>query len=1288
MKSRLLSVLLAWLIAAALPAQAAEPGAADFAAGIVALEGADPDGAARHIRKAAEAGHPGAMYQLGILHAQGYGVEKSVPECIRWHRAAAEAGYADAMYDLGWRHSRGLGLPLDHAEKFRWWQRATEAGHPVAPHEIALAHGRGEGTPASDTEAIRWLERGAALGNADSMATLGWHYAQGKGVPADPAKAHAWSLKAAQAGQVGAMFAVGLNFERGHGTAQNDQQAVHWYGRAARQNHPEAVKNLAALRAAGRDKPASTTQVQAKPAEAQNKINAAQKTSSPPPAPVAKSTPVPRPAAPVVAAAKPPAPAPTAVAKPASQLSPITRDAADWEAFFAASARRDVVTHRQHDPDVRLFLEKHPATTEQLRAAYRRARDAFRPTPGTVRGRQLGGQFVAYHLAILATGLSGQAAANFVRDDFQALTRSDVQNAQQVLMGLDRPNLALFRPFLTPQQNQQVRDLADLVLKRQPLPTVPDPSTSAATTRSVATTKSTPPTIGTPGQAGDDAETQRTLAGLVEAIISAAGAKDWAKAINNSSTALVLAQKRGTARQLELVKETRQLLAEEVFTEALTSLNAGDTALMLTRLEQAASLAHPGAHYMLALAYAEGIAVEENLNNAREWMHKAADLGFDKAKTALAEPPFALEPGESEFAQAETLRKAGDLAAALPLFKQAATLGHTEAAYAVGEAYLDGKGVARDLALASDWIELSQENHRKNPNTRNKLMAESAHVALIGAKLQAGMINAGGTQVKEALAHVDANNYPAAAAAFRAAAALGNLNGMRSLGILYMNGQGVKLDFDESRKWFQRALAFDHPQAAADLRALENKARLFDVGQKELAAARAAREAGDPAATITSLKQAAAKGSTEARFELGVAHEKGEGVPRDLAIAIEYYEQAGFSAPARAALERLAAAAPGGAELALARTFARDQPAWFLALATSAADQGNTFAMMELARHHAAFNVGDSLDRALDWYQKAADAGHRSAAAARKKLDDEIFDGKRQQTLEERMLDRQGGGSDDTRQLPADQMREIARHLAPKDPTAAHAWLRRAVDAGDTTAMLILANETRQTDPSASIALIQQAADAGNADAKLHVGMMRFQGQGLPQDQAAGRRLIAEAADGGSIQAQLLYGEALLTGNDGVTADPARGRAYLEKVAAQKEIPQVAAHAAELLRRFAQHQAQQNQQRFESIWANPETRFQELTALYAAAKDKAPIVEFFAEKILPAWQESTVANAYKPLREVVSAHYAIINTMAEPENSQARSLLYFSVHRARLAAEKSGQKYPDFLYNWIRPKTN
>lgn len=254
--------------------------------------------------------------------------------------------------------------------------------------------------------------------------------------------------------------------------------------------------------------------------------------------------------------------------------------------------------------------------------------------------------------------------------------------------------------------------------------------------------------------------------------------------------------------------------------------------------------------------------------------------------------------------------------------------------------------------------------------------------------------------------------------------------------------------------------------------------------------------------------------------------------------------------------------------------------------------------------------------------------------------------------------------------------------LVRTDRAKAPAWLQRQVELGNPQAIYLSGMEQASTNRPAGIALIQRAAGLGNIDAKFRVGMMQFQGQGLPPDRPAGLALITAAADAGQPEAMMVLGTSLVRGEAGITADPERGITYLRRAAAQTDHPPVATQAADFVRQFGQHHAQQ---KFETLWANPETRFKELTALYTAAEDKTPIVEFFADKIVPAWQESTIPNAYKPLRELVSAHYAIINTMAEPENSQARWLLYRAVHRARLTAEKSGTKYPDFLYKWIPP---
>ncbi|HRI82911.1 MAG TPA: hypothetical protein PLF88_10770, partial [Opitutaceae bacterium] len=91
MKSlRVLPGLLLFLTGAlSLPGQTTVPGADDFERAMLAMQNVDPETAGPLMRQAAEAGHVEAMFQLGELHAQGYGAAKSEAEAMRWYGAAA-----------------------------------------------------------------------------------------------------------------------------------------------------------------------------------------------------------------------------------------------------------------------------------------------------------------------------------------------------------------------------------------------------------------------------------------------------------------------------------------------------------------------------------------------------------------------------------------------------------------------------------------------------------------------------------------------------------------------------------------------------------------------------------------------------------------------------------------------------------------------------------------------------------------------------------------------------------------------------------------------------------------------------------------------------------------------------------------------------------------------------------------------------------------------------------------------------------------------------------------------
>ena len=55
-----------------------------------------------YLNKAAEAGHPKAMYYLGLCYEEGSGVEVDLEKSFNWYSKAAKENYIDAQLSLGY----------------------------------------------------------------------------------------------------------------------------------------------------------------------------------------------------------------------------------------------------------------------------------------------------------------------------------------------------------------------------------------------------------------------------------------------------------------------------------------------------------------------------------------------------------------------------------------------------------------------------------------------------------------------------------------------------------------------------------------------------------------------------------------------------------------------------------------------------------------------------------------------------------------------------------------------------------------------------------------------------------------------------------------------------------------------------------------------------------------------------------------------------------------------------------------------------------------------------------
>ncbi|MBX9387641.1 tetratricopeptide repeat protein [Streptomonospora halotolerans] len=182
--------------------------------GCLCLRRGDAGEAESWFRQAVDAGHTGAMCNLGMALSDQPGKEG---EAETWYRRAITAGSVAAMTNLGVLLSaRG-----DKGEAESWYRRAWEKGSAKAAANLGhLLADRGD-----HDEAVVFLRSAAEAGGTRSVGRLGrLLYQRGR-----PEEAEAWLLRAAGSGETDAMmYLFRLYTERGE-----PEQALSWLRRAA-----------------------------------------------------------------------------------------------------------------------------------------------------------------------------------------------------------------------------------------------------------------------------------------------------------------------------------------------------------------------------------------------------------------------------------------------------------------------------------------------------------------------------------------------------------------------------------------------------------------------------------------------------------------------------------------------------------------------------------------------------------------------------------------------------------------------------------------------------------------------------------------------------------------------------------------------------------------------------------------------------------------------------------------------------------------------------------------------
>ncbi len=203
---------------------------------------------AETVRKA-EAGDTEAQAMLGVLFqsmAEGNMLKQAGPEqdfsdSLYWSLRAAKAGEPIAMNNLGVLYSKGQGTAQNYEEAFRWYSEAAERGLDIAMANVAYYYVYGKGVDIDLDKSVEWFKKAIAAGWEDGNGDL----PRTERIAGIMHKAKAGDLQA-QADYADELRGIGLSLEQFGGDPEKAYaESLVWAERAVTGNIPKGMRVIA-----------------------------------------------------------------------------------------------------------------------------------------------------------------------------------------------------------------------------------------------------------------------------------------------------------------------------------------------------------------------------------------------------------------------------------------------------------------------------------------------------------------------------------------------------------------------------------------------------------------------------------------------------------------------------------------------------------------------------------------------------------------------------------------------------------------------------------------------------------------------------------------------------------------------------------------------------------------------------------------------------------------------------------------------------------------------------------
>jgi len=143
-----------------------------------------------------------SQYNVGLLYANGLGVQKDLVEAQQWYEKAAKQGNGAAQYNLAQLyHLQGQKDVHAYERAKYWYEKAIEAGIKEAYNNLGTLYLKALGMKKNEQKAFELFSQGTQNGDGAAQVNMAVLYAWGQTVSHDKIKAYENLKKALKDGK-------------------------------------------------------------------------------------------------------------------------------------------------------------------------------------------------------------------------------------------------------------------------------------------------------------------------------------------------------------------------------------------------------------------------------------------------------------------------------------------------------------------------------------------------------------------------------------------------------------------------------------------------------------------------------------------------------------------------------------------------------------------------------------------------------------------------------------------------------------------------------------------------------------------------------------------------------------------------------------------------------------------------------------------------------------------------------------------------------------------------------